>query len=76
LEEDQEQFLLNRVETTIDEVTERMNAGAHIRAAFTSVLASMQHVVDMQQALAEAFNNKVAQEAPTPVDAGGDIELF
>lgn len=76
LEEDQEQFLLNRVETTIDEVAERMNAGAHIRSAFTSVLASMQHVVDKQQTLAEAFNTKVALETATPVDAGGEIELF
>lgn len=77
LEEDQEEYLLSRVDSAIDEAMIKMDAGKHIRQALTFILTNLNSVTAKQQELLDAYIDSLATEA---VEQSGDmddnIELF
>lgn len=77
LEEDQEEYLLNQVDSAIEEAMIKMDAGQEIRQALTLILTSLNSVTAKQQELLDAYIDSLATEA---VEQSGDlddnIELF
>lgn len=77
LEEDQEEYLLARVEGAIEEAMNEMDAGKEIRASLTFILNNLNNVMDNQNALLDAFTDSLANEATD--QSGGlndNVELF
>ncbi len=77
LDEDQEEYLLNRVDSAIDEAMLQMDAGKEIRQALTFILSNLKEVMEKQEALLEDFKASLANES---IDQGGEmddnVELF
>lgn len=77
LEEDQEEYLLNCIDTTIQEAMAEMDAGKEIREGFSFILANLKMIMQGQEALLEAFTSSQASEFLEQSDALDDsIELF
>ncbi|MCK5121260.1 MAG: response regulator [Methylococcales bacterium] len=77
LDEDQEEFLLNRIDTALDEAMEEMDAGKEIREALTFILMNLNKVMSKQELLFNAFTESLATEvAEQSADMDDNIELF
>ncbi|BCG63557.1 MAG: hypothetical protein methR_P1285 [Methyloprofundus sp.] len=77
LEENQEEYLLHRIDTAIEEARIEMDAGQEIRQALTYILTNLNTVAGKQEQLFEAFNASLATElAEQSSDMDDDIELF
>jgi CheY-like chemotaxis protein len=76
LEEDQEEYLLNRIDTAIDEAMRQMDAGPQLAAGFRFVLEHLMDIIGKQEALLAAYTDRQAKESGEPEAPGGDIELF
>ncbi len=77
LEEDQEEFLLTRIDTAIDKAIDEMDAGKEIREALTFVRSNLNNVVDNQKELYQAFKDSLATEvAEQSSDLDDSVELF
>lgn len=77
LDEDQEEYLLNRIDTALDEAMEEMDAGKEIREALTFILMSLNKVTSKQEALFTAFTESLVTEvAEQSADMDDNIELF
>ncbi|MCK4842299.1 MAG: response regulator [Methylococcales bacterium] len=77
LEEDQEQYLLNRIDSAIDEAMEEMDAGVEIRQALTFILQKLNTVVNKQEELYNAFTESLAVEVEKEnASMDDDVELF
>lgn len=77
LEQDQEDFLLTRIDSAIDQAIEEMDAGKEIREALTFILASLNGVMSKQEMLYEAFKESLATEsAEQSADLDDSVELF
>ena len=77
LEEDQEEFLLTRIDSAIDEALDKMDAGKEIREALTFVRSNLNDVVDDQNELYQAFKDSLATEvAEQSSDLDDSVELF
>lgn len=77
LEDDQEDFILNNVSNTIDDVAEIFNDAVHIGQSFDHVLASLQKLVDQQNKvinLVQAKDKEVFEVENNGYEM--DIELF
>lgn len=77
LEEDQEEYLLNRVDTAIEEVIDQIDAGETMYKALSTVLINLKDISHKQSALVDAFKHtqEIYQDLEIK-DVGGDIELF
>ena len=77
LEEDQEEYLLTRIDTAIDEAKVEMDAGKEIRDSLTFILMNLNAVMAKQEELLENYSASLAAEA---AEQGGDlddnVELF
>jgi CheY-like chemotaxis protein len=77
LEEDQEEFLLTRIDSAIDKALDKMDAGKEIREALTFVRSNLNDVVDDQKVLYQAFKDSLATEvAEQSSDLDDSVELF
>ncbi len=77
LEEDQEEYLLNRVDSAIDEAMIKMDAGEEIRQALTFILTNLDLVTTKQQELLDAYIDSLATEAVEQTgDLDDNVELF
>ncbi len=76
LEEDQEKFLLDRIEETAEKIIDQMDAGAQTYDALMLVLENMRSVMVQQEELAAAYSKQAEQPVVSAADCGGDIELF
>jgi hypothetical protein len=77
LEEDQEEFLLTRIDSAIDKAIDEMDAGKEIREALTFVRSNLNNVVDNQKELYQAFKDSLATEvAEQSSDLDDSVELF
>ena len=77
LEEDQEEYLLNRIDTAIQDVMAKMDAGKELREGFSFILSNLNMMMKGQKALLEAFNSSQASESLEQSDELDDsIELF
>ncbi len=77
LEEDQEEYLLNRIDAAIADAASRIDASAIIADSFTDLLGDLRNIANKQEALIEAYN---ASHASAPVEQveefDNNIELF
>ncbi|NOY63331.1 MAG: response regulator [Gammaproteobacteria bacterium] len=77
LEEDQEAYLLNRIDTAIEAAMVEMDSGAETRCALTTVLANLNSVITTQEELFDAFTASLAAEAAEQSgDLDDSVELF
>ncbi|RDH83554.1 MAG: response regulator [endosymbiont of Escarpia spicata] len=77
LEEDQEDYLLTRIDTAIDDAMERIDSGETIYYTLSNVLSSIKGVMQNQEHIVEAF--AMSQAVDSDADGKnyeGDIELF
>ena len=83
LEDDQEAYIVKRVDTTISSAEKIIDSSANTSHAFKSVSRLLQHLAEKQQSLLDS----VVQEAPTSTSEGaegeeiedgfsGEIDLF
>lgn len=77
LEEDQEEYLLTRVDTALDEAMKEMDAGKEIRAALVFILDNLKTVMGQQNKLLDAYTDSLANESTDQNSGMGDnVELF
>lgn len=77
LEEDQEEFLLTRIDSAIEKALVEMDAGKEIRAALTFVRLNLSNVIDKQEELYNAFKDSIATEVVVQSsDLDDSVELF
>jgi len=76
LAEDEEQYLIDRIDASAEDAIERLDAGSQLGHSFAFVHQNLKRVGAQQQALADAFEQIVAQQEQAESSAGGDIELF
>ncbi len=77
LEEDQEEYLLTRIDTAIDEAMERIDSGETIYYTMSNVLSSIKGVMQNQEHIVEAFATSQAVDSDADKKHyEGDIELF
>lgn len=77
LEQDQEEFLLTRIDSAIDKALEEMDAGKEIREALSYVRSNLTNITDKQEQLYQAFKDSTATEvAEQSSDLDDSVELF
>ena len=77
LEEDQEEYLLTTIDTTIEKAMEEMDAGKEIKASLTFILANLNTLMTNQESLFSAFSKSLATEVEEQSsDMDDSIELF
>ncbi len=77
LEEDQEEYLLTRIDTAIAEAKVEMDAGKEIRESLTFILLNLNTVIAKQAELLENYSASLAAEAAEQSsDLDDNIELF
>lgn len=77
LEEDQEEYLLSRIDSAIEEAMEQMDAGKEIREALTFILTNIKTVMGKQEELLDAFTASLTDESTDQSDEMDDsVELF
>ena len=78
LEEEQEEYLLNRIDTAIDGAMIDMDAGKEIREALTFVLTNLNAVITKQKELFDNYTASIEKEATEQSKDMMDdnIELF
>jgi DNA-binding response OmpR family regulator len=77
LEEDQEEYLLHRIDAAIADAASRIDASAIIANSFTDLLKDLRTIAGKQEVLIEAYN---ASHATAPIEqveeVNDNIELF
>ena len=76
LEEEQEEYLLELVDTVAEELMVKLDAGAEIRTVFSFILTNLKFMVEKQEQILEEFNKNQASEAEALSADNDDIELF
>lgn len=77
LEEDQEEYLLSRIDTAIADAASRIDASAIIADSFTDLLSDLRNIASKQEAVIEAYNASHASAPAEQVEEIDDnIELF
>jgi len=77
LEEDQEEYLLTRVDTALEQAMIEMDAGKEIRASLTFILSSLKSVMKKQDELLNAYIDSLASESTDHnADMDDNVELF
>lgn len=74
LEEDQEEFILNKIEHAVYSASDLANASEHITNDFDIILTKLHEFIVEQEALLNSLEPKVAIEVESEVTTG--IELF
>jgi len=75
LEQDQEDYLIDRIDSVLDEVMEKLDAGAEISSVLNFILNNLKSLVEKQELILEEFSSSLASH--TEVDDSDDgIELF
>jgi CheY-like chemotaxis protein len=77
LDDDQEEYLLTRIDTAIEKASDQIDAREDIRRTFSVILPQLQGIIRQQEVLVDAYN---ASHTAAPLyeqeSAEGDIELF
>ncbi len=81
LEEDQEMFILNKIDSAIEEADNTAAATLNITESFSSVIAKLHHLLEMQESIQEQLNepsasNDNSQTEDSSDDLSLNIELF
>lgn len=76
LEEDQEAYVLNRIDQAIEDAITKIDASDALRETLLVLLPSLKSIYGQQQQMVDTFNN-LQQRTQTDAAASlGDIELF
>ncbi|KRT55052.1 response regulator [endosymbiont of Ridgeia piscesae] len=76
LEEDQEEYLLHRIDSAIEEAMQQMDAGQEISEVFYTINHNLKSVISNQESLVQAFISSQASESTEQSEDDSDIELF
>ena len=76
LEEDQEAYVLDRIDTAIEDAIERIDASDALRDTLLVLLPSLKSVYQQQQEMVETFSNAHNRAQTDSAANLGDIELF
>ncbi len=77
LEEHQEEYILDRIDTALEAAMVEMDAGKEIRSSLTFILKNLTNVIEKQNNLLDAFTQSIANEVNDQSSALDDnIELF
>jgi len=76
LEEEQEEYLLELVDTVAEELMIKLDAGAEIRTVFSFILTNLKFMVEKQEQILEEFSKNQVSEAEAVSSDTDDIELF
>ncbi len=77
LEENQEDYLLTRINTGTEEAMKEMDAGKEIKAALTFILTNLNTLMNKQEDLFTSFTKSLAKEvADQSSDMDDSVELF
>lgn len=75
--EDQETYVLNRIDVAIEDAIERIDASDALRDTFLVLLPNMRDIVRQQQELVTAFTElHTSEQNELQIDTSSDIELF
>ncbi len=75
LEQDQEDYLIDRIDTVLDEVMEKLDAGAEISSVLNYILINLRNLVEKQELILEEFNAQLATHSEEET-SDESIELF
>ena len=76
LEEDEEQYLIHRIDESAESAVAQMDVGAEVGLAFRFVHEHLKQVAHEQQALMTTFDEIMSKQQDVSHAASGDIELF
>jgi len=77
LEDDQEDYLVERMDSVIDDVREHMDSGAEFRYLLSYIISNLKVVVEKQEKLLESYNNSQISDSENQTDElDDDIVLF
>lgn len=76
LKEDEEEYLIDRIDSSAEEALDAMDSGAELATSFGFVHNNLKQVFTQQQSLTEAFDHILSQQQQVEQSAAGDIELF
>lgn len=76
LKEDEEEYLIERIDNSAEEALDAMDSGAELAASFSFVHNNLKQVYTQQQRLTDAFEHILSQQQQVEQSAAGDIELF
>jgi len=77
LEEDQEEYLLELIDSVLGKVTDKLDAGTEIRSVLSFVLTNLKLLIEKQENILDEFNkNTVSQSSTTDQGSDDSIELF
>jgi len=77
LEEEQEEYLLELIDSAIDQLMIKLDTGAEVRSVFSFILTNLQSLVQKQEQILEEFNkNQVSESEPLGGEMDDNIELF
>jgi len=77
LEEDQEEYLLELVDSVLAKVADKLDAGAEIRSVLSYILDSLKQLIEKQETILVEFNQNIVSESKeTSYESDDSIELF
>lgn len=79
MEEQQEEFILDRIDTAIDKTMQKMDTGKEMRNTLTFILKHLKKIMQQHEILMEGYGQSlIHQDEQQDVggDEDGDIELF
>lgn len=76
LEDDQEAYLLHRIDSAIEEVTQQIDASATLYQSFSGILANLKQTTQNQRQLQETFASMNEHHMNLEAEDDGSIEFF
>ncbi len=80
LEEDQEKYLLGRIDSAVSEALELFDAGNHLKQSFQSIVRLLETLTERQQQMLNdvlaSFETQINSAAPDVMNGVTDVELF
>lgn len=76
LEEDQEDYILHRIDAAIEDAKNQLDASATLYVVFSGVLEQLKNMTIKQQHLVDTFAEMNAAMVPVEAEDDGSIELF
>ena len=76
LKEDEEEYLIDRIDHSAEDALDAMDAGSELATLFSFVHNNLKQIIAQQETLAQAFDHILSQQQQVEQSAAGDIELF
>lgn len=76
LEDDQEAYILGRIDTAIDEARDQLDASATLYHSFTGILFNLKQITSKQEQLQDLFKEMNTPSSTPEIEDDGSIEMF